>query len=123
MKTDAEKMPDIIFLPHGNDSNSAHRAMHSLFTQIAKRAKWPIASFLIRDPKTIDMQTDLYMPFNQEEAEWKAEMLRFHDTQHQRNLCTRGHGFDERILDYNKQIARELSIEAKYAEAFEIEIL
>lgn len=40
----------------------------------------------------------------------------------QRNLRTRGHGFDDRILDYNRQTARDLSLSEKYAEAFEIEI-
>ena len=118
-----EKIPDIIFLPHGNDTNSAHQAMYSMLKQIAKRSKRPITAFLSRDPKTINMRTDLYMPFNKEEAEWKAEMLRFHDSQHQRNLRSRGHGFDDRILDYNRQIACDLSLDAEYAEAFEVEIL
>ena len=67
------------------------------------------------------MRTDLYMPFDHKIGDWKAEMLRFHDTQHQRNLHTRGYGFDKRILDYNRQIARDLSLSQEYAEAFEIE--
>lgn len=62
------------------------------------------------------------MPFGQDEADWKAELLRCHDSQHQRNLHARGHGFDDRILDVNKAIARELLIGDKYAEAFEIEL-
>jgi hypothetical protein len=62
------------------------------------------------------------MPFGQEEADWKAELLRFHDSQHQRNLHTRGHGFDDRILDVNRAIALELSLPCEYAEAFEIEL-
>ena len=33
----------------------------------------------------------------------KAELLRFHRTQHERNLQTRQHGFDERILRVNRQ--------------------
>jgi len=75
-----------------------------------------------RDPKTIEMHTDLYMPFGQEEAEWKGELLRFHDSQHQRNLRTRGHGFDERILAVNREIARDLALAHEYAEAFEVEL-
>ncbi len=116
------KSPDIVFLPHGNDTNSSHRAMHELFTQIAKRSGKPVAAFLIRDPKTVEMRTDLYVPFGQEEAEWKAELLRFHDSQQQRNLRTRGHGFDKRILDVNKRIAADLSLDTEYAEAFEVEL-
>jgi len=85
-----------------------------------RRAGFPIAALLSRDPKTVSMRIDLYMPFGEREAEWKAELLRFHDSQHQRNLNTRGHGFDERILTTNRHIARELGIDAPYAEAFEL---
>jgi len=114
--------PDIVFLPHGNDTNSAHRAMYAIFRQAARRDGRPLAAFLIRDPKTIGMHTDLYMPFGQADADWKAQLLRFHDSQHQRNLRTRRRGFDDRILDVNQQIARDLSLADKYAEAFEVEI-
>ena len=44
------------------------------------------------------MRYDFYTAFGPEEAEWKATLLRFHSSQHQRNLNTRGKGFDERIL-------------------------
>ena len=117
-----EKAPDIVFLPHGNDTNSGHRVMYSLFRQVAKRAGRTLAAFLNRDPKTIEMRTDLYMPFGHDEANWKAELLRYHDSQHQRNLRTRGRGFDEGILQENRAIARELSLDHEYAEAYEIEL-
>lgn len=118
-----EKEPDIVFMPHGNDTNSGHRVMYSLFKQIARRSARELAVFLVHDPKTIDMRTELYMPFGQALADWKGELLRFHDSQHQRNLRTRGHGFDDRILNVNKAIARELSLDEPYAEAFELELL
>jgi len=117
----SQKAPDIIFLPHGNDTNSAHRAMYAMVRQIALRAQRPIALMLIRDPKNISMRTDLYFPFGEEEAAWKGELLRFHDTQHQRNLNSRGYGFDKRILDSNRQNAKELALNQPYAEVFEIE--
>ena len=116
------KAPDIVFLPHGNDTNSGHRVMVSLFRQVVKRSGRTLAAFLNRDPKTIDMRIDLYMPFGQDEADWKAELLRFHDSQHQRNLYTRGHGLDDRILNENRAIARELSLDDEYAEAYEVEL-
>lgn len=116
------KAPNIIFLPHGNDTNNSHRAMYSACRSIVENLGRPIAAFLNHDPKTIQMRTDLYMPFGPEEAKWKAELLRFHDSQHERNLRRRGHGFDDRILNVNKQIARELSLDREYAEAFEIEL-
>ncbi|MBS1170721.1 MAG: glucosamine-6-phosphate deaminase-like protein [Burkholderiaceae bacterium] len=113
--------PDIIFLPHGNDTNNAHRVMCSLARQAALRHGRPVALFMNRDAKTVGMRTDLYLPFGDEMAEWKAQLLRFHDSQQQRNLAVRGHGFDERVLMLNRQIAAELKLEARYAEAFELE--
>jgi LmbE family N-acetylglucosaminyl deacetylase len=113
--------PDIVFLPHGNDTNTGHQRMYSMFRRIAVEANHPLVAFLNLDPKTIGMHTDIFTEFGKEEAEWKARMLRFHDSQHQRNLNTRGHGFDDRILRVNSQIARELGIDAAYAEAFELE--
>ena len=115
------KRPDIVLLPHGNDTNSGHRAMYSMFRHIAEQVDYPLAGFLNRDPKTIRMRVDLYTAFSREEAEWKACLLRCHDSQHQRNLNTRGYGFDDRILNMNRQIARELSLDAEHAEAFELE--
>lgn len=117
----SQKAPDIIFLPHGNDTNSAHRAMYAMVLQIALRSHRPIALMLIRDPKNISMRTDLYFPFGEVEAAWKAELLRFHDSQQKRNLNSRGYGFDKRILDINHQSAKELALNQPYAEVFEIE--
>lgn len=116
-----QKAPDLLFLPHGNDTNSAHRALYAMAREIVLRAQQPITLMLIRDPKNISMRTDLYFPFGEPEATWKAELLRFHDTQHQRNLTTRGYGFDKRILDFNQQSAKELALDQPYAEVFEIE--
>lgn len=118
-----QETPDIVFLPHGNDTNSAHRAMYSLFRKAALQLGRPLAAFLNRDPKTVRMRIDVYTPFGQAEAEWKARLLRFHDSQHQRNLRSRGRGFDERILEVNRGLARELSLAQEFAEAFEVETL
>jgi len=117
----SQKAPDIIFLPHGNDTNSAHRAMYAMVLQIALRSQQPITLMLIRDPKNISMRTDLYLAFGEVEAAWKAELLRFHDSQQKRNLNSRGYGFDKRILDFNQQSAKELGVNQPYAEVFEIE--
>ena len=115
------RQPDLVFLPHGNDKNISHQKMYALFKQIVLQAGYPIVSFLNRDPKTIAMRVDLYAEFDKEQAEWKGELLRFHDSQQQRNLNTRGHGFDDRILNVNRRSARELSLAAEYAETFELE--
>jgi hypothetical protein len=54
-------------------------------------------------------------------AGWKARLLRFHQSQQQRNLNTRNKGFDDRILGVNSQAAKELGIPAPCAEAFELQ--
>jgi LmbE family N-acetylglucosaminyl deacetylase len=113
--------PNFIFLPHGNDTNVGHQRTHSMFRKIATNTELVVTAFLIRDPKTITMRNDLYTVFGAEEAAWKARLLRFHQSQHQRNLNTRGHGFDDRILNLNRDIARKFLDSELYAEAFELE--
>jgi LmbE family N-acetylglucosaminyl deacetylase len=117
----AAAQPDIIFLPHGNDTNQGHRAVYALARRIAERLPQRPSLLLNRDPKTIALRVDLYLPFGEAEAGWKGELLRFHDSQQQRNLHARGAGFDARILDDNRKAARELGIGAPYAETFEVE--
>jgi hypothetical protein len=67
------------------------------------------------------MRCDVYTPFGEDLAAWKGELLRFHRSQHQRNLNRRGAGFDERILAVDRQNAAICSADAPYAEAFEVE--
>ncbi|MGA1870887.1 MAG: PIG-L deacetylase family protein [bacterium] len=113
--------PDMVFLPHGNDTNRGHQWTYAIFRKIASHAGYPITAFLNKDPKTINMRTDLYSLFDESAAKWKAHLLRFHQSQHQRNLNTRNLGFDERILGVNRKIAKECGGAAEYAEAFELE--
>lgn len=115
------KRPDLVFLPHWNDTNVGHQRTYAFFHRIAQGEKWSGVACLIRDPKTITMRNDLYAVFDGKTATWKGELLRFHQSQHQRNLNTRGHGFDERILLVNRCTAETLGQGAEYAEAFEIE--
>ncbi len=112
--------PDLVFLPHGHDTNAGHRVIAAMIDRIARAAARPIAALLNRDPKTIALRPDVYTPFGEEEAAWKAELLRLHKSQHMRNLHVRGYGFDERILRANREIARDLGIAEPYAEVFEI---
>jgi LmbE family N-acetylglucosaminyl deacetylase len=112
---------DIALLPHGYDTNSDHRLTYTWWTRLAAELPRPRTAWLARDPKTIDMCDDAFMPFDDIAARWKAELLRFHGSQHQRNLATRGHGFDERILEVNRTSARRMGIAEPYAETFELE--
>lgn len=116
-----DSSPDMVFLPHGNDTNSGHRCMYSIFKRVARKYRGSLVGLLVQDPKTIGMKVDLYTGFGPPEADWKAALLRFHDSQHQRNLNARGYGFDERILGVNRKMAVELSLTDEFAEAFEVE--
>ena len=109
--------PDVVFMPHWNDTNAGHQRTYSMF----KKTECKALVYLNRDAKTIKMRIDHYTFFGESEASWKAELLRHHISQHQRNLNTRGHGFDERVLQVNRSIAKEGGAAALYAEAFEIE--
>lgn len=112
------QQPDVVFMPHGNDTNADHRRAYALFQEI-KRA--PLLACLNRDPKTIACRADLATGFGEAMATWKAKLLRFHASQQQRNLRIRGYGFDERILRMNRQVATELGGPWPYAECFELE--
>ena len=113
--------PDIVFLPHGHDPNIAHHRTYVMMHRYAVLSKAMTAAFLIRDPKTIEMRADVFTPFDDETAQWKAGLLRLHLSQHQRNLNTRRHGFDDRILNVNRLAAQELPGRPQYAETFELE--
>ena len=113
--------PDCVFLPHGRDTNIDHQRVYAMFRRIATEAGYPITAFLNRDPKTISMRHDVYTVFGEKDAEWKGWLIRFHESQQQRNLNTRNHGLDERILRLNRAIAKENLQLDMYAEAFEIE--
>lgn len=94
-----------------------------MFRKIATEAGYSITAFLNRDPKTISMRHDVYTVFGEKDAAWKGQLIRFHESQQQRNLNVRNHGLDERILGLNRRIAKENLRLDMYAEVFEIEFL
>jgi LmbE family N-acetylglucosaminyl deacetylase len=112
--------PDIVLMPHGNDTNAGHRFAFRALQHCAGQPGPAIVALLNRDPKTVEMRTEIYTFFGEEEARWKAGLLRCHQSQHQRNLETRGYGLDERILRVNRRSAADLPGRGPYAEAFEI---
>ncbi len=113
--------PDVVFLPHGNDTNIDHQRTYAIFRRIATGAGYSITAFLNRDPKTISMRHDVYTVFREKDAAWKGQLLRFHESQQQRNLNTRNHGLDERVIRVNRTIAQENLQMTTYAEVFELE--
>jgi LmbE family N-acetylglucosaminyl deacetylase len=117
----AEVRPDIVFLPHGNDTNVGHRRVYAIFRRIAVSSDCRLTAYYVRDPKTKKLRTDLYMGFDEDSADWKRRLLLHHRSQQDRNLKLRNHGFDDRILNVNSDIARDLAVSEPYAEAFEIE--
>lgn len=112
---------DLVCMPHGNDSNATHRTTYALFRAVAEQEGLALSALLNQDAKTQAMRHDLYMPFDADMASWKSELLRLHATQQQRNLNTRGHGFDARVLAVNRATAAALGLPNEYAEAFELE--
>ncbi|GGI19052.1 hypothetical protein GCM10008066_17150 [Oxalicibacterium faecigallinarum] len=115
----AARSPQLVFMPHGNDSNVTHQRTYALFRAVALAEQWSMWAVLNQDAKTVKIRTDLYTPFDEASAEWKAALLRLHCSQHQRNLHTRGKGFDERVLAINRQAGA--TVHAPYAEIFEVE--
>ena len=112
--------PVMIFLPHWKDSNPGHQRIYTMFHKVAREARYPMVAFLNRDPKTLQMRCDVYMEYGEETAVWKSKLLRFHKSQHQRNLNQRGHGIDERILKVDRQNATLCGLGGTYAEVFEL---
>ncbi len=116
------RKPDLVFMPHGNDSNVTHQRTYALFRAVALAEHLQVWALLNQDAKTLAMRTELVTLFDAATASWKAEMLRLHQSQHLRNLNTRGHGFDERVLSINRKRALELKLgDDEYAECFELE--
>lgn len=112
---------DLVFLPHGNDTNAGHRQTWAVFRRVAQAADRPLVAFSNRDPKTIALRPDAMMLFDEALAEWKGELLRHHRSQQHRNLLRRGKGLDHRILEVNRRAAEEAGYAGQYAEVFEIE--
>ena len=117
-----KKRPTVVLLPHWHDTNLTHQRVYSMFHEMALEAAYPLAAFLNRDPKTIQMRCDLYLGYTEAAAAWKGELLRFHRSQHQRNLNNRGYGMDERILMVDRHSAEACSVGSPYAEIFEIKL-
>ena len=114
--------PDILFLPYGKDSNTGHQRTYNMAREAARKLGNPLLALYNQDIKTLAFRTDLYTGFNETKADWKRTLLRFHDTQQTRNMETRGHGLDERILRLNHTLAREHQLTTRYAETFQIEL-
>lgn len=114
-----EIRPDLICMPHGNDTNADHRLIFRLVHSIAPET--PL--LLNKDPKTVHLRLDLAAVFDEEEACWKTSLLRCHRSQDARNRRTRGYGFDHRILSGNRSDAEEFCGKpGAYAELFELSV-
>jgi len=114
--------PDVLVIPHGSDSNSGHRRTYRLVMEQINHLNHPVALFCCLDPKTLEIDPNGYTWFGDSEADWKRSLLRCHDSQQQRNLDTRGVGFDDRILTLNAESGNKYGSVAPYVEAFEVRI-
>ena len=116
----AARRADIVFMPHGNDSNRTHRRTYDAVCRLALTLGLDAWACLNQDAKTLDMRMDLVFEFGEEDAAWKAQLLRFHRSQQERNLRSRGAGFDQRVLQVNRRAAQALGVAWPYAEVFEL---
>ena len=116
----AARPADLVFMPHGNDSNRTHRRTCEAVCATAADLRLDAWACLNQDAKTLGMRVDLYYEFGEEEATWKAQLLRFHGSQQERNLHARGSGFDVRVLEVNRRGAQALGLAQPYAEVFEL---
>lgn len=114
---------DILFLPYGEDTNTAHQRNFQMIKQISADLSHPTLALYNKDAKTTRFSPQLCTGFSAAEAEWKAQLLRCHESQQARNLNIRGYGFDQRVLGFNRQCAEELGLQQEYAEVFQWEIL
>jgi len=108
--------PDLVVLPHYHDTNVGHRRAYAMF-----RFCSGLPALLFRDPKTTEFRCDIFTPFDETAAQWKRKLLLHHRSQEHRNRQQRRRGFDDRILDVNRQLAAELSCAVPYAEAFQVD--
>ena len=113
--------PAVVFLPHPNDTNAGHRRTYRMFASVAQRTGADVVAFLNEDPKTVGIEADACLGFDEKIAKWKAELLRCHRSQQVRGLHVRGHGLDERIIRMNRAAAARLEIDMPFAEIFAIE--
>ena len=58
--------PDLVFMPHGNDSNATHRRTCQNFCAIAAGEQLTLQACLNQDAKTRGMRSDLYTGFDAE---------------------------------------------------------
>lgn len=105
--------PDLVLLPHRNDSNPTHRLVYEWFAQWADAQPRPIVALGNEDPKTQGFDPNVEVLFGEEEARWKASLLECHRSQSARNQATRGVTFAERILGTNRRA------DGTYSERFE----
>lgn len=116
----AEFRPRLVFLPHGRDTNPDHRLVYTWWIRLKMILRGDPQALLFRDPKTISLRQDAVCAFGEDAAAWKRTLLLFHRSQQARNLRTRGSGFDERILEVNRDSAARLGLAEPFAELFEI---
>jgi len=95
--------PDLVMLPHGEDSNADHRLAFAWATAWMRAWPHPVVGLGNEDPKTQGFIPHLAVQFGAGTAQWKAQVLECHRSQSLRNQRTRGHNFAERILAVNRR--------------------
>lgn len=109
--------PDLVILPHRNDSNATHRLVYEWLASWAEGRNHAILALGNEEPKTLDFRPNLMTIFDEAAARWKTSLLECHRSQSARNQATRGMTFAERILSVNRRVPGVPS--GMYAERFD----
>ena len=111
-----ELAPDIVLLPHAEDTNATHRLTYQWFAEWAGQGQRPLIALGNEDPKTRAFRPDMQVVFGETSAAWKASLLECHRSQSLRNQAIRGITFAQRILGINRCATDE------YAERFQVAV-
>lgn len=132
----AAQAPDLVFVPcvfeewplppsppepmPNGAGNLGHYRAAALIEEALRRSGRKCAVLLHRDPKTVSMHEMRHTGYDEALLKWKSRMLRAHDSQHARNMRTRGVGFAERLMAPEREKARELGLGVAAAEVFQV---
>lgn len=77
--------PSIWCLPYGKNANTAHQRTYTMAKALAQQHQHPVLLLCNKDAKTLEFETHFFMEFGEEEAKWKAQLLRCHHSQQARS--------------------------------------
>jgi len=121
-KAITEIKPQLIFMPHWNDTSNDRRLAATLAWDALDELGLSTPLLHFYTPKTRTMYRHFYTVFSRSEADWKAGQLQCHRSIQQHYMAHYGIGFVDKIIQLNYDAGRDIGKD-KYAEVFEMKIL